>query len=91
MLTRSFGDKDYKEYGVMATPDIFSSSIKDNDLYAIIASDGVWDVISKEDLFELSKEKKSSEDFCHKIVITSLERGSRDNITCFVIKLNSGN
>ena len=91
MLTRSFGDKDYKECGVMAIPDIFSSLINDNDLYAIIGSDGVWDVISKEDLFELSKEKMSSDDFCHKIVITSLERGSRDNVTCFVIKLNAGN
>ena len=91
MLTRSFGDKDYKEFGVMAIPDIFSSLINDNDLYAIIASDGVWDVFSKENLFELSKEKISSEEFCHKIVVASLERGSRDNITCFVIKLNAWN
>ena len=88
MLTRSFGDKELKEYGVLSTPDIFSNLINDNDLYAIIGSDGVWDVISQEDLFELSKEKKSSKELCQKIVITSLERHSQDNISCFVVKLN---
>ena len=88
LLTRSFGDKELKEYGVLSTPDIFSNLINDNDLYAIIGSDGVWDVISQEDLFELSKEKKSSKELCQKIVITSLERHSQDNISCFVVKLN---
>ena len=39
----------------------------------------------------LSKEKKSSKELCQKIVITSLQRGSTDNISCFVVKLNEGN
>ena len=50
----------------------------------------MWDVISKEYLFEISKEKLSSQEFSKKIVITALERGTRDNISCFVVKLNSG-
>ena len=91
MLTRSFGDKEFKSCGVLSTPDIYTSIINDNDLYAVIASDGVWDVISREDLFGISKEKMSSEEFSKKIVVTALERGTRDNISCFVVKLNSGN
>ena len=89
MLTRSFGDKEFKTYGVLSTPDIYNSIVNDKDLFAIIASDGVWDVISKEYLFEMSKEKLSSEEFSKKIVITALDRGTRDNISCFVVKLNS--
>lgn len=90
MLTRSFGDKEFKQTGgVLATPHIFCDTIKDNDLYAIIASDGVWDIISQEQLFQLSKTNMSSKDFSKKIVITAMEGGTRDNVSCFVIKLNN--
>lgn len=89
MLTRSFGDKEFKECGVLATPNIYSGLIEDDDLYVVIASDGVWDTISQDDLFKLSKEKMSSKEFSEKIVVSSLNRGTRDNISCFVIKLNS--
>ncbi len=89
MLTRSFGDKEFKQYGLLATPSIYCNLIEDNDLYAVIASDGVWDTISEENLLELSKEKMPSDVFSKKIVVTSLEKGTQDNISCFVIKLNS--
>ena len=89
MLTRSFGDKEYKKYGVMATPDFFCEIIKDDYLYAIIASDGVWDIVSKEKLFQLAKKNMSSVDFAKKIVVTAMEGGTRDNTSCIVIKLNS--
>lgn len=89
MLTRSFGDKEFKQYGVLSEPDCFFTSIGENDLYVVFGSDGIWDVISKEDLFELSKKKMSSKEFAQKIIITSLKKGTRDNISCYVIKLNS--
>ena len=89
MLTRSFGDKEYKQYGVMASPDFFCEIIKDDYLYAIIASDGVWDIVSKDNLFQLSKKNMSSVDFAKKIVVTAMEGGTRDNTSCIVIKLNS--
>ena len=85
----SFGDKEFKQYGLLATPSIYCNLIEDNDLYAVIASDGVWDTISEENLLELSKEKMPSDVFSQKIVVTSLEKGTQDNISCFVIKLNS--
>ena len=89
MLTRSFGDKEYKQCGVMASPDFFCEIINDDDLYAIIASDGVWDVVSRDQLFQLSKKNMSSVDFAKKIIITAMEGGTRDNVSCFVIKLNT--
>ena len=91
MLTRSFGDKEMKKYGVMATPDCFSKQINEEDLFAVIASDGVWDVISQDDLFEMSKTKMSSEEFSKKIIKTAKERETRDNVSCIVIKLNIDN
>ena len=91
MITRSFGDKEFKNYGVLPTPNIFLSLIEDNNLYAVIASDGVWDTITEEDLLKFSKIKMSSEELSKKIVGTTMERRSRDNASCCVVKLNSGN
>ena len=88
MLTRSFGDKEMKKYGVISIPYCSSSLINENDLYIIIGSDGVWDTISNEDLFKFSKEKISSEDFAKKIVMLSIDRGTTDNVSCLVLKLN---
>ena len=88
MLTRSFGDKEMKNYGVTAIPYCFSSLINETDLYIIIGSDGVWDTITNEDLFKFSKAKISSEDFAKKIVMLSIDRGTTDNASCLVLKLN---
>ena len=89
MLTRSFGDKEMKQYGVISSPYCFSTLIHENDLYIIIGSDGVWDVFSNDnEIYELSKEKMSSKEFAEKIVKMSIDRGTTDNVSCLVIKLN---
>ena len=91
MLTRSFGDKEMKKYGVLSTPDIFSKNIEEDDMFVIIASDGVWDVVEEDEIFKLSQEKISSSDFSKKIVQLAKERDTHDNISCIVVKLNRNN
>ena len=91
MLTRSFGDKEMKKYGVLSTPDIFCHNIEDDDLFVIIASDGVWDVVEEDEIFKLSQEKISSTDFSKKITELAKERDTHDNISCIVVKLNKNN
>ena len=91
MLTRSFGDKEMKKYGVLSTPDIFSKNIEEDDMFVIIASDGVWDVVEEDEIFKLSQEKISSSDFSKKIIKLAEERDTHDNISCIVIKLNRNN
>ena len=88
MLTRSFGDKEMKKYGVISTPDCFCRKIKDEDIYVIIASDGVWDAVCEEEIMQMGGEKLSSDDFSKKIVKFARDKGTRDNISCIVIKLN---
>ena len=91
MLTRSFGDKEMKKYGVLSIPDIFIKNIEENDIFVIIASDGVWDVVEEEEIFKMSKDNISSNDFSNKIVNLAKERDTHDNISCIVIKLNKNN
>ena len=87
MITRAFGDYELKKYGVICNPHILKYDIDFDDKYIIIASDGVWDALSEEEIFLFSKKGKNSKELCDIIVNNSLVK-SMDNISCFVIKLN---
>jgi len=89
MLSRAFGDWEQKTSGVISCPHITKIEIDENCKYVIMASDGVWDVLDDLDVYSLSLKTESSKELCHKIVDKSLEEGSEDNISCFVIKLNN--
>ena len=43
---------------------------------------------SDKDVYRLSKDANNSMDLCRNIINTSLEKGTMDNISCFVIRLN---
>jgi serine/threonine protein phosphatase PrpC len=60
------------------------------DKFIIMASDGLWDVLSNQDvvdfiLFELAKKTKSS--IAKKLVKHAFDKGSQDNITVIIIFL----
>lgn len=44
-VTRSFGDFDYANCGLISQPDINKLEFKGNEKYLIIATDGLWDVV----------------------------------------------
>ena len=89
MLTRSIGDREMKKYGVCSEPYVNIQKIENDDLFIILASDGVWDVINEEELFNICFEKDNlnSSDICKKIIQVSKDGDSRDNISCIVVKL----
>ena len=90
MLTRSIGDKEMKQYGVISKPYIYYDNLNEIN-FIIIASDGVWDVVNEEDLLELSKNCKDSQVLCKKIMDFTKERDSRDNISILVVNNNEIN
>ena len=45
-MTRCFGDIIARNIGVISVPDIKFFDIKNEDKYIIIASDGIWDVLT---------------------------------------------
>ena len=88
-LTRSFGDMEFKQYGVTAIPYITKIyADKNNVKYIVIASDGIWDAVNDKDLFKISNKLKggTSEEFCNNLVNYAVEKGSNDNISCIVIR-----
>ena len=88
MLSRAFGDWELKSYGVISEPHVTKININENDKYVVIACDGIWDVLEDADVYEMSKNMENTKDLCNDIVNKALDKGSMDNISCFVIKLN---
>ena len=98
MLSRAFGDFELKSFGVKCEPYITRKEIsnQDKDQFLVIASDGIWDVISEGDVqdyisFELSspnEAKNVSYVLCEKLIQVALSRGAWDNLSVFVVKLN---
>ena len=87
MLSRSFGDWDIKNFGVIAEPHITKVDITDDDLFIIIASDGVWDVIKDGDCLALTQTNIDTLEICKNIVVDALSKNSQDNLSCFVVRL----
>jgi serine/threonine protein phosphatase PrpC len=49
-MTRSFGDKFGIQAGVTALPEILEFKIMEDDKFLIIASDGVWEHLSSQEV-----------------------------------------
>ncbi|KAM0898620.1 hypothetical protein ACQ4PT_021789 [Festuca glaucescens] len=52
-MARAFGDFCLKDYGVISVPDFFHWSLTDKDQFVILASDGVWDVLSNQEAIDI--------------------------------------
>ncbi|KAL8536072.1 hypothetical protein ACS0TY_011633 [Phlomoides rotata] len=52
-MTRAFGDFCLKEFGLISVPDIFYRRITDVDEFVVLATDGIWDVLSNEKVVEI--------------------------------------
>ena len=87
ILTRAFGDYALKDSGVIVTPTIRKHFIRPFDRFVVIASDGIYDTMSDQDVISLCDVEESTDKISKKIVATALEKGSQDNLCCCVIKL----
>lgn len=52
-MARAFGDFCLKEYGVISIPEVSHRIITEKDKFIVLASDGVWDVLSNEEVIEI--------------------------------------
>lgn len=46
---RALGDADLKDNGVTAEPEVTEVQLQPNDTFLILASDGLWDMLSNHD------------------------------------------
>uniref|UniRef100_A0A3B3BZY1 Protein phosphatase 1B n=1 Tax=Oryzias melastigma TaxID=30732 RepID=A0A3B3BZY1_ORYME len=99
-VSRALGDYDYKcvdgkgptEQLVSPEPEVFVMvRAPEQDQFVILACDGIWDVMSNEDLCEFVKSRlevcDDLEKVCNEVVDTCLHKGSRDNMSIVLVCL----
>jgi serine/threonine protein phosphatase PrpC len=92
--SRAFGGKDLKNYGLIVTPDVNHFEIQHDDKLVILASDGLWDVLSPRVACEIAinQQRKGGSISPSRAVAEYAIRqmpnvNIRDNITVIVIFL----
>ena len=88
-VSRSFVDHSYKRY-VTARPYITRTELSEDAEFVVVACDGVFDVLSDEDVTRLVKtEAKEGRlaSCAEKIIQEAVDHGSTDNITAIVVGL----
>ncbi|GAX24864.1 hypothetical protein FisN_6Hh187 [Fistulifera solaris] len=103
--SRAFGDFEYKtnkdlpadEQAVVAVPDVVVRQRSKDDLFMVVACDGIWDVMSPQQvgdfvLQNMTTEAKQSKvalvDVADKLLQECLNLGSRDNMSVVVVSLS---
>ena len=56
-VSRSFGDFLYKEMGVHCHPDTCRIKITEEISYLIVASDGIWDMLTNQEVADVIQSK----------------------------------
>ena len=87
-LSRALGDHNLKQSGLISIPHINKFILNHCHKFCIIASDGVWDVIDENLVYEFSRYTNNADELCNIIVDEAINRGTRDNISCIVIGFN---
>lgn len=73
-MARAFGDFCLKDYGVISVPEFFHWPLTDKDQFVILASDGVWDVLSNQEAVDIVSSSPSRS----KVARTLVEAANRE-------------
>ena len=88
MLTRTLGDSDFKHTGVISTPFLTQHEIKKQDRTLLLATDGLFDVLSNREVFKLTEDMYNPQSIAENILEEAiLNRMTVDNITILVLNL----
>uniref|UniRef100_A0A0R0IY93 PPM-type phosphatase domain-containing protein n=1 Tax=Glycine max TaxID=3847 RepID=A0A0R0IY93_SOYBN len=52
-MARAFGDFCLKDFGLIAVPDISYHRLTEKDEFVVLATDGIWDVLSNEEVVDI--------------------------------------
>jgi len=91
-VSRAIGDHYLKPY-VTSTPDLFKLKRTKDDLFLVLASDGLWEDLEPSDCMQILKRElkngKTLEACATAMVDLALKKGSADNICVVVVDLRN--
>lgn len=87
-VSRSIGDCNLNPY-VTCEPEILEKKIEEEDEYLVLASDGLWDVMSNEQVAKvvLANASQAFEKIAKYLCNEAVLLGTQDNVTCIVVDL----
>ncbi|KAL5974080.1 putative protein phosphatase 2C 59 [Asimina triloba] len=88
-VSRAFGDRLLKQF-VVADPEINEEVVDSSLEFLILASDGLWDVVTNEEAVSMIKSIEDPELAARRLMQEAIQRGSADNITCVVVRFLVG-
>jgi len=86
-VSRSIGDYNLRQL-VIPDPDVTRITLEKHDEFLVIASDGLWDGVSGEEMIEIVKktvEERGRQYVCQKLCDTGVERNTKDNVTAVIV------
>ncbi|XP_022633013.1 probable protein phosphatase 2C 28 isoform X2 [Vigna radiata var. radiata] len=83
-MTRAFGDGKLKEH-ITAEPDVTIQKIDEDTEFIILASDGLWKVMTNQEACDCIKNGDGAQKAAKKLVKEAISLGSCDDISCIVI------
>ncbi|RRT77266.1 hypothetical protein B296_00000033 [Ensete ventricosum] len=87
-VSRAFGDKDLKRH-LRSDPDVRCVDVTADADLLILASDGMWEVMSNEEAIEIARKAKDPQAAARQLTTEALERYSTDDVSCVVIQLQA--
>lgn len=80
-MARAFGDFCLKDYGLISTPEVSYRRLSEQDEFVVLATDGVWDVLSNTDVIRIvaSARKRS---MAAKLLIDEAQKAWRYKFPC---------
>ncbi|CAN7034742.1 hypothetical protein IGI04_032158 [Brassica rapa subsp. trilocularis] len=84
-VSRAFGDKGLKTH-LSSEPDIRDVVVDSQTDVLLLASDGIWKVMTNEEAMEIAKRVKDPQKAAKELTAEALRRESKDDISCVVVR-----
>ncbi|XP_019456466.1 PREDICTED: probable protein phosphatase 2C 39 isoform X2 [Lupinus angustifolius] len=84
-VSRAFGDKSLKKH-LSSEPYVTVEMIHDDAEFIILASDGLWKVMSNQEAVDTIRDVKDARSSAKRLTEEALGRKSTDDISCIVVK-----
>ncbi|ESR60489.1 putative protein phosphatase 2C 58 [Citrus sinensis] len=86
-VARAFGDKSLKIH-LSSEPDVKVEMITDDTEFIILASDGIWKVMTNQEAVDCIKHVKDAKSAAKHLIEHAVSRKSKDDISCIVVKFH---
>ncbi|XP_071715735.1 probable protein phosphatase 2C 9 [Rutidosis leptorrhynchoides] len=84
-VSRAFGDKNLKNH-LRSDPDVTNADIDTNTEILILASDGLWKVMTNQEAVDVALKIRDPQKAAKQLAVEALNRDSKDDISCIVVR-----